>query len=164
MEALLGPLWLPCLACAVIGVILLSVELCLPGFGVAGIGGFFCCIAVIAMQYMTNDPTTASIVAFIMIVIMVTLFVFFMRSMKKGFLFRSPIVLKDNIQATSSSMSDENMEALLGAEGVAETVLRPVGTVLIGDKRYTARTEGEFLEKGSTIHVVSTKGLELIVK
>lgn len=164
MEALLGPLWLPCLVCAIVGVILLSVELCLPGFGVAGIGGFFCSLAVIIMQYLTNDPTTASIVAFIMIVIMVLLLIIFMRSMKKGVLFRSPIVLHENIEATSSSATEGALENLLGAKGVAETMLRPVGTVLIDGKRYSARSEGNFIEKGTEICVISAKGMELIVK
>lgn len=164
MEAVLGTLWLPCLICMVAGITLMTLELCLPGFGAAGVAGFFCCGAVIVMQYLTNDAGTASIIAFIMLLLMLVLFLLFLRAMRKGWLFRSPIVLRDNIEEKSLSFQKEDKQDLLGKTGIAETALRPSGTAVIEGKRYSVRTDAGFIEKGSNIRVVSLDGLSIVVE
>lgn len=162
MSGVFGPLWLPCLICFCIGAILFVTELFLPGFGVAGIGGFLCFAAVIAMQFFTNSSVlTASIVSLVTIAIMIALFVIFMQSMKHGLLFRSPIVLKDKVESVSSPIAQEN--GLIGKSGVTVTPLRPCGTALIEGKRYTVRTDATFVEQGKTVTVTAVDGLNIVV-
>ena len=105
MEFLFGPMWLPCLICFIAGIVLLVVELCMPGFGVAGFSGIACCIAVIVMQYTTNSPLVASIVSLVMLAIIIFLAILLIRSLNSGKLFRSPIVLKDKIESDASVAS-----------------------------------------------------------
>ncbi len=60
----------------------------------------------------------------------------------------------------SSSLEQE----LLRKEGTVATELKPAGHVRIEGKVYQALSQGEFLEKGSIIEVVSIRGSHLIVK
>lgn len=163
MEAFFGPLWLPCLICFVVGIIFLVIELCLPGFGIAGCAGILCCGAVIAMQYATTTPLVATIVSAVMLAIIAILVIVFIRSISNGRLFRSPIVLKDRIEEDASSVA-RVPEQLIGKTGVVLTTLRPAGTVLINGKRYPAKTQAAFVEKGATVTVVASDGLDWIVE
>ena len=163
MEFLFGPMWLPCLICFIAGIVLLVVELCMPGFGVAGFSGIACCIAVIVMQYTTNSPLVASIVSLVMLAIIIFLAILLIRSLNSGKLFRSPIVLKDKIESDASVASSVQPE-LIGKTGTVLTTLRPAGTILIDGKRYPAKTQAAFLEKGATVTVVGSDGLDWIVE
>ena len=163
MEALFGTMWLACLICFIIGLVLLLIELCLPGFGVSGCTGILCFAAVIVMQALTNSSSAAIVVSVVMGVIIVLLVAVFIHSLNKGLLFRSPIVLKEEIQ-TAAVSNEEKGESLIGKTGVVLTTLRPAGTVQIDGKRYYAKTEASFIEKGQNVTVVAVKGLSIVVE
>ena len=163
MEAVFGALWLPCLICFIIGMVHLILELCLPGFGLAGCTGALCFIAVIVMQFSTNNPTTATIVSAVMAAIILLLVAMFVRSMSRGLLFRSLIVLRERIEA-GASLNTSETPSLLGKQGVVLTTLRPSGTILIDGKRYTAKTQARFIEKGENVTVIASDGLDWIVE
>ena len=162
MEVIFGSLWLPCLICFIAGIVLLAVELCLPGFGLAGCSGILCCAAVIVMQFLTNNPITATIVSLVMAAIIVLLVVLFVRSISRGRLFRSPIVLKAQIEEKASG--SKSSDSLIGKKGVVLTTLRPSGTIVIDGKRYNAKTQASFLEKGTEVTVIASDGLDWVVE
>ena len=163
MEALFGTMWLACLICFIIGLVLLLIELCLPGFGVSGCTGILCFAAVIVMQALTNSSSAAIVVSVVMGAIIVLLVAVFIHSLNKGLLFRSPIVLKEEIQ-TAAVSNEEKGESLIGKTGVVLTTLRPSGTVQIDGKRYYAKTEASFIEKGQNVTVVAVEGLSIVVE
>ena len=163
MEALFGTMWLACLICFIIGLVLLLIELCLPGFGVSGCTGILCFAAVIVMQALTNSSSAAIVVSVVMGVIIVLLVAVFIHSLNKGLLFRSPIVLKEEIQ-TAAVSNEEKGESLIGKTGVVLTTLRPAGTVQIDGKRYYAKTEASFIEKGQNVTVVAVEGLSIVAE
>ncbi len=163
MEALFGTMWLACLICFIIGLVLLLIELCLPGFGVSGCTGILCFAAVIVMQALTNSSSAAIVVSVVMGAIIVLLVAVFIHSLNKGLLFRSPIVLKEEIQ-TAAVSNEEKGESLIGKTGVVLTTLRPAGTVQIDGKRYYAKTEASFIEKGQNVTVVAVEGLSIVVE
>ena len=164
MEAIFGSLWIPCLICFLAGIVLLVTELCLPGFGIAGCTGVVCFVAVIIMQFLTNSPTAATIISVVMAAIIILLVVLFVRSINKGAIFRSPIVLKDKIDAEATSVAEERESVLVGQEGIVETTLRPSGTVIIDGKRYTVKAQASFIEKGTKVKVVAANGLDIVVE
>ena len=53
---------------------------------------------------------------------------------------------------------------LIGKTGIAHTVLRPSGKVLIDDQVYDAFTRGDYVQKGDPIEVIGTEGITLKVK
>jgi membrane-bound ClpP family serine protease len=55
-------------------------------------------------------------------------------------------------------------DAMIGAEGIVLTDLRPIGVVEVNGKRYDARAESRFIQVGSRVKVVQFEGSELKVK
>lgn len=164
MASLFGPLWIPCLVLFLIGMALLIIELFLPGFGVSGICGILCLVAVIVMQFLTNRASVAWIVTGAILLILLLMIILFMHSMKSGMLFRSPIVLKEQIEAEAIKPSSESLEALIGKTGKAITPLRPSGIVLIDGKRYSVETQATFVDKDAEITVLAVDGTKITVR
>ena len=52
---------------------------------------------------------------------------------------------------------------LIGRRGVAATVLRPSGKVLVGTEAYDGISESGFVEKGTPVRVVRCEGAQLYV-
>ena len=164
MAAVFGPLWLPCLILTLLGLAFLIAELFLPGFGVSGISGVLCLITVCVMQFASNNSTTAILVTVVLGVILIALVIVFMHSLKNGLLFRSPIVLKDQIEVEAVKPSTGDLSTLIGKTGTVVTPLRPSGTVLIDGERYSVVTQATFVEKGSTVTVLSVDGPKITVE
>ncbi len=164
MEAVFGALWVPCLILSILGLAFLIAELFMPGFGVSGICGVLCLIAVCVIQFLTAKPLTAILVTAVLGAILIALVIVFMKSMKKGLLFRSPIVLKDKIEAEALTPSSGSLDQLPGKTGTALTPLRPSGTVEIEGKRYSVVTDATFIDKGASITVVSVDGTKITVQ
>jgi len=164
MSAVFGALWIPCLILSILGIAFLIGELFLPGFGVSGICGVLCLIAVSAIQFMTAKPLVAVLVTAVLGLILIIMVIIFMRSMKNGLLFRSPIVLKDKIESEGGKTASGSLNELVGQTGVAETPLRPSGIAVIGGKRYSVETEAKFVDRGSEITVLSVDGTKITVK
>jgi len=60
-----------------------------------------------------------------------------------------------------------NMESdtsLMGAEGVVKTALRPSGTILVGEQRLDAVSNGTFIEQNSKVRVVEVHGNRIVVE
>jgi len=163
MEAVFGAMWIPCLVLSILGVAFLIAELFLPGFGVSGICGVLCLVAVSVIQFLTNKPLPATLVTVVLGVILIVMVVLFMHSMKNGLLFRSPIVLKDQIEADAVKITSESYDDLVGKSGIALTPLRPSGIALIEGVRYSVETQATFVDKDSTITVLSVDGTKITV-
>lgn len=163
MVAIFGVLWVPCLILCLLGLALLIIELLLPGFGVSGIMGILCLLAVIVIEFLTASATTAYIVAAVLIAILILMVVLFIRSMKGGLLFRSPIVLKDQIDAEAVKLTSGPLDDLIGRKGTAVTPLRPSGIVLIDGKRYSVESQATFVDRDAEVTVVSVEGTKITV-
>ena len=164
MATVFGSLWVPCMILSILGIALLIGELFLPGFGVAGICGVLCLIAVCVMQFMTAPPLVATLVTIVLGLVLIVMVILFMRSMKNGLLFRSPIVLKDQIDSKAVDQPDSDRETLIGKKGVAVTPLRPSGIALIDGKRYSVETQAIFTEKDTEITVIAVDGPKITVR
>lgn len=160
----LGALAVPCIICFVAAVILYAIEMFLPGFGVAGILGSCCFLAVIVMQFVGNTVSAALWITGILLVIIAAVLVLVVRSFQKGKLSRSRIVLHDNIEANSSPTASETDAMLVGKTAVAVTPLRPSGLVELDGKRLNVETYGNYIPAGTTVRVVSVEGLNVYVQ
>lgn len=56
------------------------------------------------------------------------------------------------------------MTALVGAGGVAQTLIAPTGIAYAGGEAWSARSAGEQIPQGAPVRVVRVEGLELIVE
>ena len=160
-----GPLAIPCIVCLIAGIVLLLVELCLPGFGAPGILGILSLFAVVVMQFIGNSLAGALAFTLCMLVVVLVLLILFLRSFKKGVLSKSPLVNRSSIRASyNKSFKDPKPVVTRGARGTALTALRPAGIVEIDGNRINAETDGTFLPAGTAVEVYGTEGLSIFVR
>lgn len=158
-----------------VGLALIAVEIfVLPGFGVAGISGIVLMVGSLFLIMINNDafdfefvPMTSMLYALAaalggtlggMILLLVA------GSKLPETRFFRHVALTDTQNRSAGYVSLQYQESLLGKTGTAETVLRPSGKVMIGDKMYDAYTRGEYIEKGQLVEVISEEGSSLKVK
>lgn len=77
----------------------------------------------------------------------------------------SKIALKDRLtdEAGYSSMNTEYQQ-LVNKAGVTITDLRPVGTIRIDNKEYSAVSNAQWIKKGTSVQVVEVDGTKILVK
>ncbi len=160
-----SPLAVPCIICLIAGVVLLLVELCIPGFGAPGILGILCLFAVVVMQFMENSVAGALAFTLCLLLLILVLLVLFLRSFKKGLLSKSPLVNRSSVRK-SSGKGEKDPEPVIarGSRGTALTALRPAGIVEIDGNRINAETDGTFLPAGTVVEVTGTEGLSIFVR
>ena len=73
----------------------------------------------------------------------------------------SPAALRDTVQG---SVLDTRLDSFVGAEGVSETELRPVGRIRIGEEVLEAQLVRGFLERGKPVRVAQVESGHLFVE
>lgn len=158
-----------------IGILLLLAEVfIIPGFGVAGISGITLMVVSLILIMLNNDFFNFDFVPMGDIVMAVAAA---LGGMAAGalLLFAGGTRLTQTrafSRITLSATQDRLMgytvnaeaAALIGKSGVAYTVLRPSGKVMIDHQLYDAFTRGEYIDKGQAIEVISTEGVTLRVR
>jgi membrane-bound serine protease (ClpP class) len=77
----------------------------------------------------------------------------------------SPFVLSSTQQIDQGFIGvDNSTREMIGREGIADTILRPSGKVMIDDTVYDARSLTSYIEKGDKITVVRFEQGQLYVK
>ncbi len=78
---------------------------------------------------------------------------------------KSPATLRTTLSRKEGVISqNRSMDSFLSMSGVAVTDLRPAGSIKINDQKLDAVTKGEYIDKGSQIHVIEITGNQVIVK
>ena len=142
------------------GVILMSVELAVPGFGVFGIGGLICLTGGSYFLLGGGLPALTVLLGFYLVAALVLAFLCLYLPKESKW---NPFVLWDRQQNSAGYTGGSDFSALLGKQGVALTKLRPAGTVLIEGRRYDVSSMGDFLPKDSKIVVTKVEGSKLFV-
>lgn len=160
---ILGPTAVPTLVCLIVGLVLLVIEMFLPGIGLAGVSGMLALIAVVVMQLGWGNPRVALYVIAITMLIIILGLIWIIRSFQKGRLSKSFLVLREQSDGTSVPEIASARSSLVGKSGIAVTTLRPAGIAEIEGKRVDVTTAGEFIQKGSRVTVVKAEGMQILV-
>ncbi len=159
-----------------LGLVLLGFEVfVIPGFGVAGVTGFICIglgMILSFQDFVLPDPNLpwqrdillnnltkvlgSFVVAFA--AALVFLSYFFPRL---GKLVEGPYL--DTTLASSHADSHEAWKVKVGELGTAATFLRPAGKARFGERDIDVITEGDFIEKGTRVKILSIKGNRVVV-
>lgn len=109
-----------------------------------------------------NVPT--AVFAIIGVILGAACSFFFLKVFKRREMW-TKIALKDQLskEAGYNSMNME-YEKLVGKEGITLTDLRPVGTVKINGKDYSAQADGKWIKKDTTVIVVQVDGTKIQVE
>ncbi|MEX2402796.1 MAG: NfeD family protein, partial [Balneolales bacterium] len=155
-----------------IGVLLLIVEIfVLPGFGIPGALGLLLIIfSLLAsmignvgftfpeIQYLTGPIWTMVATLLLGIALIVSLARYLPQS--KAF---NRLVLASTTGTSYGYTSASTVDDIIGMEGVALSTLRPAGTALVNSLRVDVVSDGDFIEKGEKIKVVTSVGSRVMV-
>lgn len=142
----------------VAGVILLIVEIFLPGM-IAGILGGICLLVAVVLTFISFGPEEGFTLLFAQLVFGVVLFSLWLK-----FFPRSRLGRAFSIDLPGVTPATPCHEELVGQTGKAVTMLRPSGTAMIGGRRLDVTTEGSLIEAGADIKVAKVEGARIIVR
>lgn len=159
-----------------VGIVLLAVEIfVLPGFGIAGISGAAFIMTSLILSLVGNVGFDFE---FTMPQEIMTAFFTVILSSILGF-FGSLYLAKKLLTTTALSSLvlasvqnkeegyvgvDANEHSLVGKEGIAQTILRPSGKVIIDDEIYDATALTGYIDKGESIQVTKYETAQLFVR
>ncbi len=158
-----------------IGIVLIGFEIfVIPGFGIAGVSGIVLTIGSLVLIMINNDAFDFEFVHLNDILIALAaavggllgggILLFVLGANLDKTPIYSKVALTDRQNRSEGYVATSVQQALIGRIGVAQTVLRPSGKVLIDGKLYDAYTRGEFIEKNENVEVISDEGSSLRVK
>jgi len=158
-----------------VGIVLLIAEIfIIPGFGVAGVLGIGLTVGSLILIMLNNDffnfefvPLGDIVVATFSAVGGLTagvLLLFFGGAKLTETKAFKRIALTDTQESSQGYSVNNSSKELIGKKGIAHTVLRPSGKVMIDDQVYDAFTRGDYVQKGDSIEVIGTEGITLKVK
>lgn len=146
-----------------VGLILLAVEaFVVPGFGIPGVLGLAAMISGVFLTYPTAEQAIISLVfAILGTIVLVLLSVRVLPTRKLW----QRLILNTSLGTAEGYLAPkEELEDLLGKEGVALSILRPAGSAEIDGERVDVVTEGGFIPKGAKIKVVNVESTRVVVR
>ncbi len=158
-----------------IGILLIALEVfVIPGFGVAGVLGIGLTIMSLVLIMLNNDFFNFDFVPIgdIVVALFATLggisggamlLIFGSARLTETKAFRK-FTSTETQETGKGYTSNFNNKPMMGKTGIASTILRPSGKVIIEEILYDAFTRGEYIEKGEAIEVIGTEGSSLRVK
>jgi membrane-bound ClpP family serine protease len=146
----------------IVGCGLLVLEMLIPGFGLPGITG---ALAVLTgVLFYAQSIGQALLILLVIAVVLLLLFILVVRSVAKGRLSRSPIILND--AAKGNAAYDETLlsEDLLGRTGKTVSLLRPSGIAEFHGLRLDVVSDGAYLPAGTPVRIMRIQGRQVIVE
>lgn len=155
----------------IVGVILLVIEIfVIPGFGVFGIVGIIAIVSSIFLGLLsdfefvnTNMLSTAiyqlagSLVASLIIIYGLS------KVLPKTQMWNRLILQTNIVEKSGYASALLEYSHLIDKEGEALTDLRPSGTAVFDNKRFDVVTQGDYIEHGNKVKVISVEGSKVVV-
>ena len=130
-------------------------EILLPDI-IMGLIGLVIVIGCIAASFALGSPASGWIMVAVSVVVVPGLFILWLKTLEKYFSLKT-----DQASYTGSRME---LAELVGKQGVAVTMLRPVGLALIEGKRIDVVAAEGAIENGTAIKVVEVKSNRVLVR
>jgi membrane-bound serine protease (ClpP class) len=143
------------------GLVLIGMELAVPGIGIFGVAGVLLLFG--SLFYMLGADTQAMIILAGGIVISVLLFALVIRRLPKSRLF-SKVALTARSTGDKGYISHKDKSEYLHCMGRTITILRPAGTIRIGKERVDAVSNGGFIDRNVEVRVVQIDGSRIVVE
>lgn len=143
------------------GMILIVAEFFLPG-GIMGILGFLLIVASTVTGVMNYPEYSLFIIMgeVLGLVIGVAIGMYILAKTPVG----NVIVLGDTMSSAAGYSSPSVDPALKGQFAIAHTTLRPAGTIMVGDQRVDAVSDGTFIDAGAKVKIITVEGHRVVVE
>ena len=151
----------------ILGIIFIILEIFVPGFRVFGVIGAILSIAGIVIRVLVNDGSPfiqIFLLVFIISIIILTAFLILVKTGKKGWLERSPLINKKAEKEVDELGETINYDNLVGKLGVALSNIEPEGKASIDGINYQVVSEGFYIKQGEGIAVISVEGEKIFIE
>ena len=155
-----GMIWLGIIL-LIAGFILVGSEMVLPGFSAPGISGIICLLAGVFL--LADSVMEAAVITIGVLAVLGILMAVILNLLSRGKI-KPPIVLEEEQKKTEGYLSSNDLEYLLGRQGVAATDLRPSGSGQFDEVKFDVISEGNYIEKGTKITIIKVAGSKLVVR
>ncbi|MBA1337163.1 MAG: hypothetical protein HPY66_3599 [Firmicutes bacterium] len=145
----------------VIGIILLLVELSIPGFGFPGVGGI---ISIMASIFMASASVQQAVVSLLLSIILSVVLITILLKFAPRSKYFDRLILSTQQNRDEGYLGMKSLASLVDSEGVALTPLRPAGTAEVEGKRIDVVTLGEYIQAGDKVKVIKVEGNRIIVR
>ncbi|MBQ0017457.1 MAG: NfeD family protein [Clostridiales bacterium] len=151
--------------CLLVGLILLIIEIFIPGFGVFGITGSVLVVFSIVYRVITSgDALHLLYILSISIVVIALAVLIAIRSARFGLLSKTPFIQKGTSIPKDYGSNEKNFGFLINKKGITKTVCKPVGKMELDSVEYTVTTNGDYIDEETPVKVVEVDGSTIIVR
>lgn len=157
--------WLLSLALCLAGLAAVIIEFFVPAAGVIGVLGFGSIVGGIVLAYLRYGSAVGAAFLIGAVVATPVVIALYFKLFPKSFVGRWLILKGEQKVADGfAAYESKDYDDLVGADGVALTVLRPSGMAELGGTKHSVVTAGDFIERGERIRVVGVEGSRIIVR
>ena len=151
-----------------LALILLEV-LVIPGFGIAGLGGIGLMIYGLYLLLLPDIPVSEEVLGqamdgFLIGLVGAVIGVVLLAKLMIKTKFWEQLTAPDTQKKEDGYSNTFGWESLQGETGNADTDLHPSGWVRVKDQRIFVVSEGEFIEEGKEIKILSVDGNRILVR
>jgi len=136
-----------------VGLLLIALEIFVPG-GIVGTIGFLCCIGAVVIAW--NEDWAYGLAGLVFVLLATPLMIYF------GI--RRLSLRKSLVTGDAAEGSRADLDELIEQEGVAKSVLRPAGIAVFDTRRVNVVTRGDMIEAGAKVKVIAVEGSRVVVK
>ena len=156
--------WLPALL-LIMGVVLIFVELFVPGFGFFGIGGILSTIAGVVVRIFQGLNVTQSLTLILLVLGFFTLSgMFLVFSAQYGILGRTGLFDRNTTLSKGFNKPERELRKLVGKSGKTISKLDLGGQAKIRGKIYDVISISSYIEPNTNIKVVKIKDNTIMVR
>ena len=151
-----------------LALILLEV-LVIPGFGIAGLGGIGLMIYGLYLLLLPDIPVSEEVLGqamdgFLIGLVGAVIGLVLLAKLMIKTKFWEQLTAPDTQKKEDGYSNTFGWESLQGETGIADTDLHPSGWVRVKDQRIFVVSEGEFIEEGKEIKILSVDGNRVLVR
>ena len=144
------------------GAAAILLEFFVPAFGLVGIIGLASIIGSVITAFRISSTAGAIFLTSALILVPALMMIFFKLFPKT--LIGKKLILHSSFNKEEGFISSAvDYTVLKGKTGSALTDLRPAGTIIIEDRKYSAVTAGEYINKNTKVNVIKTEGSKITV-
>ncbi|CAD2074003.1 hypothetical protein GCM10007275_04990 [Jeotgalicoccus coquinae] len=141
--------------------ILLLVEFFVIGMILGAIGLMLFAASILVVS---GNALLYSVFLAVILVMVIIEWVIFVKHKKRKIPFLNRLILSDATDKESGYTSFDDRSHLVGEVAVTHTVLRPSGTIRLGDERIDAVAEGSYIPSDVKVKIIFVEGTRVVVR
>ncbi len=157
------PTWSLIVIAFVLGIIFAVAEVFLPSGGLLTLLSVLSFIAAVVVGF-TMGATEGIVTLVIVVILAPTLLYVTLRIWPHTPMAKKIILTGPSSTGKAGDLADLDPEELVGKVGVAKTLLRPAGKMVLDDRQIDCVTEGDLVQAGRKIEIIEVHGARVVVR